>query len=283
MLDRRYLLSGLNALSRAHAMSYFEDGHRGGAIISAWYLCEEESVEPGVPERLAAHMDEQWVGTPLCHPFPDEAPQPELVPRVLEAMEARPGLRQAGHSVILPTLALKAFSGAPDAATRSRVEGVCRLAESFEDTPVPQSEGPVDLPDLADRGAFAGFVLQEFVDCAERFVGRGQGWSGHLLTYARALIDLDEMGHVTTARKVEEGFVTYVRRIRVGPGEGDRPRREHSELSARPLEKEYWEARTGDWRLGHVVKYPYGFYGLLRHLQDDELKARCHEVAYRIF
>ena len=29
MLSDRYLLLGLNALSRAHELSYFEDGHRG--------------------------------------------------------------------------------------------------------------------------------------------------------------------------------------------------------------------------------------------------------------
>ena len=40
-----YLLCGLNALSRAHSHDYFEDGHRGGAIISAVYLCKENPVE----------------------------------------------------------------------------------------------------------------------------------------------------------------------------------------------------------------------------------------------
>jgi len=38
MLNKQHLIHGLNALSRAHEGNYFNDGHRGGAIISGFYL-----------------------------------------------------------------------------------------------------------------------------------------------------------------------------------------------------------------------------------------------------
>ena len=52
MLDRQYLLHGLDALCRAHESDYFADGHRGGAIVSAFYLCKETEIDAGAQELL---------------------------------------------------------------------------------------------------------------------------------------------------------------------------------------------------------------------------------------
>jgi hypothetical protein len=65
MLHRSYLIRGLDALSRAHASDYFGDGHRGAAIISAYFLCAEEPVEAGVTELIAEIIDDHWTDTPL--------------------------------------------------------------------------------------------------------------------------------------------------------------------------------------------------------------------------
>ena len=35
--------------------------------------------------------------------------------------------------------------------------------------------------------------------------------------------------------------------------------------------------------LGHLFKYPYGFYGLMRHVPDGPLSQSCWDEAYRIF
>ena len=45
----------------------------------------------------------------------------------------------------------------------------------------------------------------------------------------------------------------------------------------------HWTGRGGDLSLGHKLKYPYGFYGLMNKAGDPEIKKRCFEVAYRIF
>lgn len=92
-LDSRYLLYGLNALSRAFASNYFEDGHRGGAMVSAYYLCKEAGVEDTVAPLLGAAIDERWATTDLCAAFPDEPAQPELVEKILDGRVGRPNRR----------------------------------------------------------------------------------------------------------------------------------------------------------------------------------------------
>lgn len=282
-MNADYLLCGLNAVSRAHTLDYFADGHRGGAIISAVYFCKENPVEDEVPQVLGRLIDEQWTHTELCAPFPDEDAQPELKQRIPDALARNAdGLRQAGHNVILPTLALRAFTDVPEAITESRVEGICRLIERFTISAVPASD-PVKVPDLVHSQAFAEFVLEEFLECGRRFDGRGQGWTGHLLTYSRALLDLQRLGYVETVQAARAGFEAFIRRIRLGPLESDVPRAEHPRKAAKPLEKQYWVERNGDWNLGHVVKYPYGFYGILGCVQDRSIVERCMAELYRIF
>lgn len=283
MLTDDYLRYGLNALGRAHEFDYFVDGHRGGAIISGVYLCREAAVEPGVAAQVAGVIDSNWAGTALCAPFPDEAADPALVDRIVDCVRANlSGLREAGHNVILPTLALKAMRDVPDAVTPSRVDGICRMVAEFKVTQVPSSE-TVAVPSVTESTAFAEFVLDEFVDCVARFQGRGQGWSGHLLTYSRALLDLCDLGHADLARDALPGYTEYIRRIRLGPQEIDKPRPEHEPMAFTPLQRAYWPLRTGDLALGHQLKYPYGFYGLLARTQHVAVRRRAQQVAYRIF
>ena len=283
MLDNRYLLYGLNALSRAHKFNYFLDGHRGGAIISGVYLCRQNEVEAGVPAIVAHLIDDHWAHTELCAPFPHETAESRLLDRIVDCMAANmEGMRQAGHNVILPALALKAFHELPTAITSERVDGVCRLVEAMTVIDVPSNE-QVDLPNMGDPAGTADFILSEFVACVTRFLGRGQGWSGHLLTYGKALLDLRELGYADLARQAETGFELYIRRIRMGPQETDKPRPEHTSTNLYPLQEAYWHDRVGDLTFGHQLKYPYGFYGLMKHATNPEIQQRCLEVAYRIF
>ena len=269
---------------------FFRSGHNAGAVISAYYLCREIQVEEGVSAILAASIDERWVETELFAPFPDETPEPNLITHILrtvtDSIPITP-VRAAGHDVILPTLALKAFRDLPEAVTASRVDGICRLVEAFKeafkprDFPRPEND---DVPEFQDRTSFAEFILAEFVNCTERFEGRGQGWSGHLLTYGRALLDLRDLGYVDVAKKAEEGYRMYIRRLRLGPidPETDYPHPEQSPIDVFPTQKAYWEQRRGDWDLGHAIKYPYGFYGLMELAQNADIKERSWSAAYRV-
>ncbi|MDA0336963.1 MAG: hypothetical protein O2782_17500 [bacterium] len=103
------------------------------------------------------------------------------------------------------------------------------------------------------------------------------------MIYARALLDLHELGLQTVADQALDGFETYVRRVRMGPQDTDPERREHAPKSITPLHAGYWKHRSGDWSLGHVLKYPYGYYGLHRHITRPERSARCDAVSCRIF
>ena len=282
MFDQQYLLYGLNALSRAHELNYFVDGHRGGAIISAYYLVRENGFSPEIADLITERIDQTWVKSGLCADFPEEKSQPELLECIIQTLEANlTGLRQAGHNVILPTLALKALRDVPEAITPARVEGICRLIESFTVMDVPLDER-LDYPDMQDRTAAASFIMQEFCDCAERFIGRGQGWTGHWLTYSRALFDLQDLGYTALAQKAQAGHQLYLRRIRTGSQATDKIYAEHSPLEHSPKTIEYWSAKTDDWSLGHIRKYPYGYYGLLQWVDAVELQERCAEVAFRV-
>ena len=283
MLDHQYLLHGLDALCRAHETDYFADGHRGGAIVSACYLCQERGIDASVQELLRQGIDENWASTPLCAPFASESADATLLENLTTAMQANlQGLRQAGHNVILPTLALKAFASIPAAITAARVSGVGRLIESFkvDDFAAADSNG---IPPIRDAAAFANFILDEFVACTQRFEGRGQGWSGHLLTLSRALMDLWDMGYEDLSlRAVDESLPFYLGRIRLGPLDTDAVRDEQAPIEHFPTELEYWQARGRDWGLGHVLKYPYGFYGLYDRAGDEPVKQQALEVAFRV-
>ena len=143
--------------------------------------------------------------------------------------------------------------------------------------------GFVTDPGFGSPTDAARFVLSEFLTVAGAFAGRGQGWTGHLLTYARALLDLRELGYQSTAERGEHAFGLYMRRIRRGPLATDVPRPEHPKSDLQPHEQAYWERRSqGSVEIGHLFKYPYGFYGLMALSDDDRLKQQARENAYRI-
>lgn len=284
MFDESYLIRGLDALCRAHQSDFFADGHRGAAIISAYYLCRENEVEPGVPETIREIIDQYYTHTPLCAPFPAEPPESARLDDVSATLVRHlAGLRMVGHNVIFPALALKVFRQLPETVTPSRVAGLCRLIECFavpDDLTVTEADG---IPRLGTPAEVADLLLAELLRAMRAFSGRGQGWSGHLMTYGRALLDLRETGHAELARAAEPGFRVYLKRIRQGPGPGDRAIAEHPETSLRPHQLAYWEQRRQTSPgLGHVLKYPYGFYGLLNLAQDDDLKHQAMTAAYHI-
>jgi hypothetical protein len=230
-------------------------------------------------------LDAHWADSDLCAPFPKENSDPARLDRLVSALDANiDRLRQVGHNVIFPSLALKAFQDLPEAITASRVDGVCKLIESFDTAEdITLDEGD-EIPDVAEPERGAEFILAEFLRTTEAFTGRGQGWSGHMLTYGRALIDLDLLGYAELATKGRHAFKLYVKRTRMGPLGTDKPRPEHPASQLRPLESAYWEKRKHqDVAIGHCFKYPYGFYGLMALASDGTLKQQCLDEAFRIF
>ena len=284
MISHSYLVEGLNALSRAQVTDYFCDGHRGAAILSAYYLCAENETDAGVSELIAGIVDDHWSGTALCAPFPEEAADPALLSQVEEALAASIGdLRQVGHNVIFASLALKAFRQLPEAITPSRVAGVCRLIEAFAETTDIALEEQDAFPSPDTCEDVAEFALREYVRTARAFIGRGQGWTGHMLTFGRALVDLHQLGYRDLAVSGHHAFRQYVKRTRMGPQDTDRPRPEHAPNGLGPRTRAYWERRrAADPSLGHNLKYPYGYYGLTAIARDPALLRQCASEAFRV-
>ena len=149
--------------------------------------------------------------------------------------------------------------------------------------PTFDSDESEPIPNLSTAPQEVHIVLKEFLRTVKAFHGRGQGWSGHLLTYAKALVDLQELGYADLVDDAQAAFKLYVKRTRMGPLETDIPRPEHPRLAFSPLEKEYWVRRSkGGLGMGHLFKYPYGFYGLTAISQDPQLVRECMDASHAL-
>lgn len=281
----RLLLLGLNALARAHSRNYFADGHRGAGIVSAHYLCIDNELDDRARLRITRLIEKNWGESPLCRPFPDEPSAPKQIDKIGEALvEGGEVLRQVGHNAIFAMLAIKAFRAVPAAATPQRIDGVCKLIRSFTPWRDVEPDPALEPPPFSDTAAAARFVLREADAAIDRFIGFGQGYAGHMLTFGQSLIELAAMGDVAWAESCRTAFRKYVTVTRLGPEKDSKRRPEHETSDLRPVDAAYWEKRPDNsLGIGHVFKYPYAFYDLLRRARDPELERRLNAKAYRIF
>jgi hypothetical protein len=283
--DKRLVLLGLNALARAHEMDYFVDGHRGASMVAAHLLCVDNNLDEQAHARIVELFDLNWASTPLCKPFPDADPQPERIDKIGVALaEGGEVLRQVGHNAIFAMLAIKAFRMLPSAATPERIDGVCALVRSFKPWHDVKPDEDVDPPPFTETAAASQFVLREASAAVDRFVGFGQGFTGHMLTFGQALVELAIMGDVEWAESCRTAFRKYVTVTRRGPEPGSKRYPEHKPSKLRPTDAAYWQKR-GDHAvdIGHVFKYPYGYYELLRHAGDPALARAWDAKAYQLF
>ena len=283
--DPKLMLLGINALSRAATMNYFADGHRGASMISAYLMCTENNLPPAILARMSEMFDLNWAKKKLCEPFPEGDPDPKAIEKVrLALLDGGPVLREVGHDVIFASLAIKTFREQPQWATPERVEGVCQLIRSFKPWRDIEPDPEVDPPSFSDEAAASKFILQEANAAIDRFRGFGQGFAGHMLTFGQALVELAELGEDELAEGCRTAFRKYVTVTRKGPEEGARRIGDHGQSKLRPNELKYWQKR-GDKTLGigHVFKYPYGYYYLLDKANDDALADTLDAKAYLLF
>ncbi len=283
--ERRLVRLGLNALARAHEMNYFADGHRGASLVSAHLMCAENDFDEATVARIEELFDLNWASKPLCRPFPEEDPDPSQIGKIGAALaEGGEVLRQVGHNAIFAMLAIKGFRLVPEAATPRRIEGVCRLIRSMTPWRDVEPDPEVDPPPFDDTAAASEFILREASDSIDRFVGFGQGFAGHMLTFGQALVELAEMGDLEWAESCRTAFRKYVTVTRQGPGADDRRIPDHKPSELRPDDADYWEKR-GDHAvgIGHVFKYPYSYYDLWNRVDNDVLKREWEAKAYHLF
>jgi hypothetical protein len=181
-------------------------------------------------------------------------------------------------------LSIKGFRMLPGAATPQRIDGVCALIRSFKPWHDVEPDPKVDPPPLAETAAASQFVLREAGAAVDRFIGFGQGFSGHMLTFGQALVELAAMGDVKWAESCRTAFRKYVTVTRRGPAPDSKRYAEHKPSKLRPTDAACWK-RRGDHSLGigHVFKHPYSFYELLRRAGDAELRRTLDAKAYRLF
>jgi hypothetical protein len=285
MLDRSYLILGLDGLSHAHGPQYFRDGHLATSVIAAWHLCHENGLDEPTQGLIKSLIDRELGEDAIFLPAPQEPADSALLKQLLATLSCGIGdLREVGHNIIFGAAALKVFRHRPETITPHRVNGVCRLIEDFATTQNVALEGDDGIPGIGDESALIRFIFGEYLRSVALYTGYGQGWAGHLLTIGHAVIELSRLGYPELAAGAHQAYRMYISTIRRGPGERDRRIPEHPPSSLTPLDRDYWEhrksVRSG---LGHAFKYPWSFFSLLSWLDDPDLKQRSLAAGYRIF
>ncbi|MEQ8790627.1 MAG: hypothetical protein RIC55_30295 [Pirellulaceae bacterium] len=285
LTEKRLVLLGINALARAPELNYFTDGHRGAAMISAHMMCVDNKFDDAAAARIVELFDLNWAPSKLCQPFPAGDPVKDATEKVGKALAEGGGvLRQVGHDAIFAMHAIKGFRMLPETATPERVDGVCNLIRAFTPWRDVEPDASIQPPPFADEKAASRFILKEASDSIDRFVGFGQGFAGHMLTFGQSLVEMAAMGDVEWAESCRTAFRKYVTVTRQGPQPGDRKIKDHGFSKLRPDDAEYWR-RRGDKSLGigHVFKYPYAYYDLLDRAEDPELAKELDAKAWQLF
>jgi hypothetical protein len=283
--EKRLVLLGLNALARAHEMKYFADGHRGASLVSAHLMCVDNGLDEQATARITELFDLNWAKKPLCQPFPEAEPDPSQVDKIgLALADGKGVLREVGHDAIFAMLAIKGFRLLPSAATPQRIEGVCKLIRAIKPWRDVKPAPDIDPPPFDDTAAASEFVLREANAAMDRFIGFGQGFTGHMLTFGQALIELAAMGDVEWAESCRTAFRKYVTVTRKGPDSDARRIKDHKFSKLRPDAAEYWQKRGEKTvGIGHVFKYPYAYYDLLARAKNPELAKEFDAKAWQLF
>lgn len=285
LTDKRLILLGINGLARAAELNYFADGHRAAAMISAHMMCVDNQLGDAAASRIVQLFDLNWAAKKLCQPFPNGKTVPDAIERVGRALADGKGvLREVGHDAIFAMHAIKAFRMLPETATPERVDGVCNLISAFKPWRDIEPDETVDPPSFKDSQAASKFILQEASQAIDRFVGFGQGFAGHMLTFGQSLVEMATTGDEEWAESCRTAFRKYVTVTRQGPKPGDRKIRDHKRTKLRPRDAEYWK-RRGDKTLGlgHVFKYPYAYYDLLARANDPKLQSELENKVWQLF
>jgi hypothetical protein len=290
MLPDQHLVAGLDALVRSYVPPASKDdgfgnGHRGAAMLSGMYLIREGLVEPGA-EATIGGLVEHFSRIPVCAPMTPEAPAPQELERLLSALTRSLGTSES-HGTIFPAFALRVFRERPDLITRTRIDGLVRMAEAYAPAD-PLADPPADRP--FDAGRWADQSLQAFVASAEAYRGRFQGYTGHVLTFAQAVQDLHDLGYHDLTRRAAMGCRQHFANCRLGPtGPNHQMAFEVKEPSPQPIRPDlapFWQGypvRPDSAKgLGHIIKYAYAFISLCRRATDPGIVARARELYFLV-
>jgi hypothetical protein len=286
-------------------------GHLGAAVVTGYFFGEtladlDQQIYAAIErdlDQIIRGEESLWYDTKkagisfaeLFEPFPDEPPNPELIGRIADQLSANIGTtRQSGHNVIFSSIAIRALHDHPQFAKPSIVGGICQLIEQFDDAGPGRGyygkqrgwlkgdevSPPEDdaFPVYQSLQAMAEVVVDELIRSA---AVRKQGYGGlfHVINHATALTELSRFGYDELAN---QGLPAHHYHMRLWRG---LPDVEH-ELGALnratfdPRTPAYWAADgESQWsaRLTHRIKTLYGFFTLLRFVEDEAKRKRAEE------
>ena len=313
MVEPSYLVKGLDGLSRAHRASTMA-GHLGAAVVAGYFISEQhpqldDNVYAGIEGELDRIIRGESVFSPresspitvdeLFEPHPGEAPEPELVTNIAEALaNTIDELHESGHNVIFAAIAIRALSDHPDLATPEVVNGICQLITDFDGTGpgsgyYGKDRGRISgrvvslskdsaFPPYADLQAMAEAVVEELIRTAgQRRDGFGGMW--HVINHAAALVELAAYGYQDLAVKGLPAHHRHLRLLRSLPDVSDEFGAE-TPTTHDPRTPEFWSAQQEIRRerahLTHRIKTLYAFDVLIDLVAEDRRETANASLLY---
>ena len=295
-MDKGYLAKGLLALSRSMEKDIWA-GHLGAAVIAAYYFLRHNEHTENMQDLITNQTDSFIeVHKDFFKVTSTEEENLDFEIKIISALEENiEKLCEIGHNVIYASLALKASRDVPEMRTTIVCEGMCHLISAFNDcTPghiwvdgktevIEPDNTDTIVPRIEDAGTVKKYVLDSFLN-AERSYREESGdmQLGHLLTHGQSIVELFELGYSELGQVAFKPFAQRIKLIKglrkrnpcIDPSEGV-----GNFIS--PLKDEYWsnDYSDSDWNHGHIFKYPYSFYQLLKDVEYTKIDALEHKFA----
>jgi len=308
MVNFEYLYKGICGLARAHRANAMA-GHLGAAVVTGYFFGEmlsdlDRQVYAAIEQNLDRIMagdeslwyDAKKVGISvdeLFEPFPAEQKDAAQIAEIADRLSVNISrTRQSGHNVIFSAIAIRALTDHPQYATPSIVGGICKLIEGFNDAHAGSGyygaergwvvgdnvSLPADdaFPAYQTQQVMANAVIDELIQSASV---RKQGFGGlfHIINHATALTELSRFGYEELANKGLAAHHYHMRLWRSLPNL-ENELGVLKQAAHDPRTPAYWAVdEESQWsaRLTHRIKTLYGFFTLLRFVEDEAKRKRA--------
>ncbi len=288
MLPDRYLIAGLDAMACIYppgsdSQKGFVMGHFAAALLSGKLLGPGRPVgrRCGTGDGIPSSTRRGWGWDAMTPQTTQEAPSPGELERFLAALQESFGTSEySGHHVIFSSLALRVLRQLPQLTTPRRMAGLLHMAKAF---PALQPRAPaVPAPLPHQPAGFCNEVLDAFL--ASLASRHGPGYSGHLLTFGCAVLDLYDLGYTELARSAEIGYRDYMTACRHPASDPSEPGPSPAHAT-HPESAAFWRSRPDGYvmaSIGHHVKYSYAFLTLEAKASDSGLLKEARLSLHRI-
>jgi hypothetical protein len=310
MIDFQYLYKGICGLANAHKAGTMA-GHLGAAVVAGYFFGEDQNELPdqvyrgieGELERIIAGEEGFWFNakkagitpTQLFAPFPEDEPQAESIDSIVTALQRNVDeTRQSGHNIIFASIAVRALKDHSQYATPQIVSGIRRLIEAFNDAHAGrgyygkqkswlngrQVQLPDDnsLPQYQSVPQMVDVMIQELIDTAAI---RRQGFGGlwHLINHAAAITELARLGYREVAVQALPAHHQHLRLWRSLP-DVEQELGPVVKADRDPRQAKYWQGmlKRDEARLTHRIKTLYGFYTLIRFIEDQTTVSKAEDA-----